>query len=67
MELKQCTHLKEGIGIDKDFVKAKKSENGSKFKCLGKFIQKKFFSKGSKKIMSEKQRDKISTIFSMIL
>lgn len=37
MELKQCGHLKEGIGIDKDFIKAKKSENGSKFKCLGKF------------------------------
>lgn len=37
MELKQCSHLKEGIGIDKEFVKGKKSENGCKFVCLGKF------------------------------
>lgn len=41
MEVKECNHLKEGIGIDKEFVKARKSENEGKFVCLGK----KFFSK----------------------
>lgn len=36
MENKQCTHLRTDIGIDKDFIKAKK--NGHKIfslECLG--------------------------------
>lgn len=35
MEGKQCTHLKDGVGIDRDFLKAKKTEN-DKFECKGK-------------------------------
>lgn len=60
MELKQCGHLKEGIGIDKDFIKAKKSENGSKFKCLGKFTI--FFvrNRSERLSMSEKRDNKKS-------
>lgn len=36
MDTTQCCHLKEGIGIDKDFFKARKSEKDGKFECLGK-------------------------------
>lgn len=36
METKQCSHLKEGIGINRDFLKARKSDKASKFQCLGK-------------------------------
>lgn len=51
VDIKQCSHLKEGIKIDREFIKSRKSEKESKFDCLGKI----FFLMGSLKIMSEKR------------
>lgn len=38
MEVKKCSHLKDHLGIDREFLKNRKQERKeSKFECLGKF------------------------------
>jgi hypothetical protein len=54
MEIK-CIHLKDGIGIDRQFMKRKKSENENKCKgetilFFSSFSQKKKFSSSAQKI-----------------
>lgn len=66
MEVKQCNHLKEGIGIDKEFVKARMKENESKFLCLGKFFSKKGSRNEKISDIDEMMIKFSSTIFSMI-
>lgn len=36
MDSKPCAHIKTDIGIDREFLKSKKAEQKSSFKCLGK-------------------------------